>query len=271
MTDDTRTDAASETETTVVAATIADDRGVLAEAAVAVQGDHALVVGRFANPDIARAIYDDLLTSEIDGSLHIDGVLVVKADPDGRIHVQEMTEHSTKTGLKWGIVGGVIAGIIFPPSILASAAAFGTMGAAAGKARNIAHRIDVEKQLAPVITPGTSGILALVTAVDAPAVDAKMAGAEEVKTIPVDAETAGSIKERQPRLRASHRDNGRGRLRRQVSSVGGAAGGPAGVGGASGVGGAVGVAGEVCCIQSGSTAADGGCGASGSTVAEPAG
>ena len=106
-----------------------------------------------------------------------------------------MTEHSTKTGLMWGIVGGVIAGIIFPPSILASAAAFGTMGAAAGKARNIAHRIDVEKQLAPVITPGTSGILALVTAVDAPAVDAKMAGAEEVKTIPVDAETAGSIKE----------------------------------------------------------------------------
>jgi hypothetical protein len=46
-----------------------------------------------------------------------------------------------------------------------------------------------------VITPGTSGILALVTAKDAPAVEAKMPQAEEVKTVPVDEETAGAIKE----------------------------------------------------------------------------
>ena len=35
--------------------------GVLAEGAIAVQGDHALVVARFANTESARAIYDDLL------------------------------------------------------------------------------------------------------------------------------------------------------------------------------------------------------------------
>ena len=103
------------------------------------QGDHALVVARFADTTSARAIYDDLLTSEVDGALHIDGVLVVKADDSGRIHV--------------------------------------------------------EKELAGVITPGTSGILALVTATDAPAVEAKMPTAQEVKTVPVDEETAGAIKE----------------------------------------------------------------------------
>jgi hypothetical protein len=46
-----------------------------------------------------------------------------------------------------------------------------------------------------VITPGTSGILALVTAQDAPAVEAKAASAEEVKTVQVDEETADAVKE----------------------------------------------------------------------------
>ena len=68
-------------------------------------------------------------------------------------------------------------------------------GAAAGKARNLAHRLEVEKELADVITPGTSGILALVTAADAPAVAAKMPDAAEIKTVKVDEETAVLIKE----------------------------------------------------------------------------
>ena len=160
-----------------------------------IEGDHALVVARFADTTSARAIYDSLLMSELDGSLHIDGVLVVKADEDGRLHVEKMTDHSTRTGLKWGIVGGVVAAVFLPATLLAGAVTLGVAGAAAGKARNLAHRLEVEKELADVITPGTSGILALVTAADAPAVAAKMPDAAEVKTVAVDEETAGAIKE----------------------------------------------------------------------------
>ena len=121
----------------VVGGAVADEYGVLAEGAVAVQGDHALVVARFADTTSARAIYDSLLTSELDGSLHIDGVLVVKADGDGRLHVEKMTDHSTRTGLKWGIVGGVVAAVFLPATIVAGAVALGAAGAAAGKARNL--------------------------------------------------------------------------------------------------------------------------------------
>ena len=78
-----------------------------------------------------------------------------------------MTDHSTRTGLKWGIVGGVVAAVFLPATIVAGAVALGAAGAAAGKARNLSHRLDVENELAGVITPGTSGILALVTAADA--------------------------------------------------------------------------------------------------------
>jgi uncharacterized membrane protein len=188
---------------TIVTGVVADEKGVLAEGAVAVEGDHALVVARFADRDAAISIYDSLLMSELDGSLHIDGVLVVKADQDGRIHVQKMTDHSTRTGLKWGIVGGIAAAVFLPATLLAGAVALGTAGAAAGKARNLKRRLDVEKSLKDTITPGTSGILALVHAEDAPDVRLKMPGAEAVETVPVDDETAAPRRKRHRLRRAS--------------------------------------------------------------------
>ena len=177
----------------VAAAQVADEHGVLAEGAIAAQGSHALIVARFADTTSAFATYQLLVQGEIDGMLGIDGVLVVKADDDGRLHVQKMTDHSTRKGLKWGIVGGVIAGIFLPATIVGGAIALGVAGAAAGKARNLYHRVEVEEELAAVITPGTSGILALVSATDVQRVVDEMPEAQEVKTVPVDEETAGAI------------------------------------------------------------------------------
>jgi uncharacterized membrane protein len=180
----------------IAAAQVRDQYGVLAEGAVAIEGDAALVVARFADTAAARSVYDGLSAAETDGTIDIDGVLVVKADDDGRIRVEKMTDHSTRNGLAWGIVGGVVAAVFLPATLVAGAVALGTAGAAAGKARNIKRRLDVENDLRGIITPGTSGILALVTAKDAPKVEAAAKPqAEEVKTVPVDDETAEAIKE----------------------------------------------------------------------------
>ncbi len=192
MTDQTTPPA--EDTVSVAAAQVSDDKGVIAEAAIATDGDHALIVARFADTTSAIAIYENLLAAEIDGSLHVDGVLVAKADADGQIHIQKMTEHSTRKGLKWGIVGGVVAGIFLPATIVGGAVALGVAGAAAGKARNLYHRVEVEKDLKDVITPGTSGILCLVSATQVEDVRLRMPDAQEVKTVPVDEETAGAIK-----------------------------------------------------------------------------
>jgi len=191
MTDETTT---PQDDMVVVAGRIADEQGVLAEAAIAAQGDHALLVARFADPALAMAAYDLLLDAEVAEELEIDGVLVVNADDKGRLHVQKMTDHSTRKGLKWGIVGGVVAGIFLPATIIGGAIALGVAGAAAGKARNLYHRVEVEEELAGVITPGTSGILALVSGWAAEAVAKKLAQAQEVKTLPVDEETAEAVK-----------------------------------------------------------------------------
>ena len=188
------TAAADTDDTVVVAGQVANEQGTIAEGAIVAQGPHALLVARFADPTLALSAYDDLIDAEVAGLLEIDGVLVVKADAEGKLHVQKLTDHSTRTGLKWGIVGGVVAAVFLPATIVAGAVALGVAGAAAGKARNLYHRVEVEKELAGVITPGTSGILALVSALDADAVARKMPAAEQVKTVPVDEETAGAIK-----------------------------------------------------------------------------
>jgi uncharacterized membrane protein len=191
MTDETTKPA---DDVVVVAGRVADEKGVLAEAAIAAQGDHALLVARFADPTLAMAAYDILLDAEIAEELEIDGVLVVNADDKGKLHVQKMTDHSTRKGLKWGIVGGVVAGIFLPATIIGGAIALGVAGATAGKARNLYHRVEVEEELAGVITPGTSGILALVSGWAAEAVAKKLTEAQEVKTVPVDEETAEAVK-----------------------------------------------------------------------------
>ncbi len=188
------TSASDAFETVAVPGQPKDDPGPVAAGAVAAQGPHALIVARFADPTLAMSAYDDLIDAEVAGLLEVDGVLVVKADDKGQLKVQKMTDHSTRTGLKWGIVGGVVAAVFLPATIVAGAVALGVAGAAAGKARNLHHRAEVEQELAGVITPGTSGILALVSALDAAAVAQKMPAAEQVKTVPIDEETAGAIK-----------------------------------------------------------------------------
>jgi uncharacterized membrane protein len=172
---------------------IVDDQGVVAEGGIAVQGTQALLVARFADMDAAAVAYEALRDAESQRAIDIQGVLVVDADYQGQIKVRKLTDHHTRRGTAWGAVAGVALAIIFPPSLLAGAVAGGVVGAAIGKAGNIKTKSDLAKDLADVITPGTSGIVAVVdiTAVDA--VKQTIPDAAEVKTVPVDGETAAAV------------------------------------------------------------------------------
>jgi uncharacterized membrane protein len=193
----TTTDQSQPTEEplVIVAASVGDEQGDVFQGAVAAQGSHAVLVARFADPDAAAQVREALRNGESAGHYDVDGVLVVHAGADGKVSVQEMTDHHTRRGVGWGVVGGVIAGILFPPSILASAVVLGGAGGVLGKIGNIREKQRVEKAVADVITPGTSGILALVSLKDVEAVTAAMPEAQEVKSIPVDDKTAAAIEQ----------------------------------------------------------------------------
>jgi uncharacterized membrane protein len=179
----------------VAATVVADDAGVEAAAAVATDGTNVLLVAEFADPAAAMETYQALVNAEISGAVEVSGVLVVNADATGKVHVQKVTDHSTKTGLKWGIVGGVVLGVIFPPSIIGSAAALGITGGVLGKLRQEHHKSQLGAGLEGALAPNSSGILVLATLPAVPAVKQTMPKATKVTQVPVDGTTATAITE----------------------------------------------------------------------------
>jgi len=197
MTDETK-NTASEPEQQVDAAVgvVADDYGnVDAVAGIAVQGNQAVIVAQFADMDAAKAAYYALQDAEADQALDIAAVLVANADYQGKVHIQKMTDHKTRNGFLWGAVGGAVIGLIFPPTILAAAVGVGIAGAAVGKAGNVMMKSEVADELASVIAPGTSGIVALVNITAVDAVKQTIPDAKVVKSAPVDAETAAAVQQ----------------------------------------------------------------------------
>jgi len=182
-------------ETTVISGIVADEEGVLAEGAIGVSGDNAIIVAAFANEDAAKEAYHALVDAEIAGRLDIEGVLVASADAEGKINVVKMTDHKTRNGFLAGAVAGAVVGIIFPPAIIASALWVGVGGAAVGKLRHTAAKSAAAKELASVMTPGTSGIIALARLADVPKVEQEIPQATAVKSAPVSDDTAELVKE----------------------------------------------------------------------------
>ncbi len=196
MNDTTQNTATAPDEPTDVAvAAVTDDLGVEAIAGIAVQGSQALIVAQFADMDSAKNAYYALIDAEAKRAVDIDGVLVANADYQGKIHVQKMTDHKTRNGFLWGAVAGAAIGLIFPPTIIAGAVGVGIAGAAVGKAGNVLMKSEVADQLAGVITPGTSGIVALVSVAAVHAVEATIPDAKVVKSAPVSDEAAAAVKQ----------------------------------------------------------------------------
>ena len=162
-------------------------------AGIVSDGAHSLIVAQFANEDDAQAAYELLKEVERDSSLRIDGVVVARCDAQGKVHLGTVTDHSTRTGLKWGVVGGALLGVIFPPSILASAVGVGVAGAALGKMRNVFHRAGIADELAGVMKPGTSGVIALVEDTAVVEIQKALDKADRIVTKAVDDQVAAEI------------------------------------------------------------------------------
>ena len=185
---------ADDTCATIVGA-IGDETGTQAAGKIVTDYEYAVALAAFNDEDAAREAYAVLGEAESQGKLAIEGVLVVKTDDAGKIKVQEMTDHSTKTGVKWGAVGGLVIGLLFPPALLASTIGWGVVGGVLGKVRNVAHKSAMADELAGTLGPNQSGILALVKAGDVDGVKAAMPDATKVRTAGVDDTTAKQINE----------------------------------------------------------------------------
>ena len=181
------------TEHLPAAPTDPTDLAAAASATIEMPRGQALLVAQFADMDQAMAAHDALREAERVGSLDVIGVLVIRADAQGKVHIQTMTEHTTRRGLRWGVVAGAALGLIFPPSILVGAAVAGVAGALTGKAYSLAKKDAIADELAAVIPPESSGLVAIVAIEAANAVRATIPQAVLIRSTPVDAETAEAL------------------------------------------------------------------------------
>jgi len=162
--------------------------------AAASDGAYTLIVADFADTATAGEAYEALKSLEDGRRVAIEGVVVVNRDADGKLEIQQATDHSTKSGLKWGLVGGIALGVIFPPSVLGSATALGAAGAATGKLRQVHHRSELADQLEGSVAPGHSGILALVSDPSVVEIRKALALADAIVESAVDRVAAEEIK-----------------------------------------------------------------------------
>jgi uncharacterized membrane protein len=192
MTDETKpTDTTSGSSQPAAAAQGGDEPDVVI--GLVTDGAHSLIIARFPTMADAEAAYADLVDLEQRTSLRIDGVMLASCDAAGKIHLGKVTDHSTKTGLKWGVVGGVLLGIVFPPSIIAGAVGAGTLGAVAGKVRNVFHRRGISDELAAVMKPNTAGIMAIVEDTAVVEIQKALAKADQIVSKAIDDQVAAEI------------------------------------------------------------------------------
>jgi uncharacterized membrane protein len=100
---------------------------------------------------------------EVVKGLHASGLVgsydaaVVTKDARGKVH-EHKDETATRHGAWWGLAAGAAVGLIFPPSVLAAAAAGGVIGGVSGHLSKGMSRSRA-KQLGDFIDPGQAGLI----------------------------------------------------------------------------------------------------------------
>jgi len=186
MTDDTNVQPAADAAPTADAA---PQTGI----GLATDGAYYLIAGQFPSRTEAEAAYTELEEIERKTSLRIDGVVLASSDANGKITLHDLTDHSTKTGLKWGLIGGVVVGVLFPPSILAAAVGTGVIGSVMGKIRNVKHRGTVSDELTGIIQPNTTGLIVFAEDTAVVEIEKALSQADQIVSRAVDKQVANEI------------------------------------------------------------------------------
>ncbi len=118
-------------------------------------------IAAYTDATAAQDDWDAIKRLAADKVISIDGLVLVRRDPDGRIHVKD-TAHDARLGAGIGAVGGALVGLIFPPALLASAAVGAGMGAGAGVVVDQVTKHQIKADLEATLPPNSSGIVAVV-------------------------------------------------------------------------------------------------------------
>lgn len=148
-----------------------------------------IYVAAYADEMAARADYQAVKDLHASGLVGSYDAAVVTKDSKGKVH-ENKDETATRHGAWWGIAAGAALGAIFPPSILAGAAAGGLIGGVSGHLAKGMSRSRV-KELGDFIEPGQAGLVVVgegkvEEAIEQAVTRAEKATAEELGVDPKD-------------------------------------------------------------------------------------
>src|SRR3954470_18907157 len=104
--------------------------------------------------DLAEKDFDTVLKLADDGTITVEGVVLVQKDADGEVHVKETGDHLGRKGAKLGGGAGLVVGLFAPPLLAATA-----VGAAGGVVlgRFARHRVEsgIGEKMDAALPPGS--------------------------------------------------------------------------------------------------------------------
>jgi uncharacterized membrane protein len=144
-----------------------------------------VLIAAYLIEDLAKQDFDALLRLAEDGTITVEGVVLVQKDSDG--------DHLGRKGLKIGGGVGLAVGLFAPPLLAATA-----VGAAAGgvTGRFAKHRLEsgIGEKMDAALPPGSGGVIAVYDSDGAGAVDEALGNAVKKSVAQIDGTNAKELK-----------------------------------------------------------------------------
>lgn len=126
---------------------------------MAESGSTFVLVATYPDEAAARDDYQVVKDAHAAGLVGSYDAAIVTRDARGKVH-ERKDETATRRGAWWGLAAGAAVGVIFPPSVLAAAAAGGVLGGVGGHLARGMSRSQA-KELGDVIGPGQAGLVVI--------------------------------------------------------------------------------------------------------------
>jgi uncharacterized membrane protein len=152
-----------------------------------------VLIAAYLFDDLAQRDFNAVLKLAEDKAITVEGVVLVRKDIDGEVHVTETGDHLGRKGLKIGGGAGLVVGLFAPPLLAATA-----VGAAAGgvMAKFAKHRVEsgIAEKMDDALPPGSGGVIAIYDSDGANAVDQALPNAVKKSVAQIDGMSAKELK-----------------------------------------------------------------------------
>jgi uncharacterized membrane protein len=152
-----------------------------------------VLIAVYLIPDLAKQDFDGFVKLVEDKAVSTEGVVLVRKDPDGEVHVEETGDHAGRKGAKLGGGVGLVVGLFAPP-LLAATAVGAVAGGLVGRFAKKRVASGIGEKMDEALPPGSAGVIAVYEHANAEEVDKALANAIVKSVSQIDKASAKELK-----------------------------------------------------------------------------